>query len=310
MSSRSRKLALPILAITIMLSSVPSFAADTVSEAQWLINLVSQNDGKAFCLPENATLNDVSYANVKFSKEHPELHDHLTDRQVIQGIAESYPCAAVTNTPTPNLNTKNVEVAPKGEFSSIDTKPTMAIMQRLSSTTGHENDDLVNQIVKNPGNYMPPIFFALANLFYRQGDIDNAIFWFNAARLRGSFDADICTDVTARSAISGLVQQIPTDLRKKQFDDIPKLKNITARVLKWDEITPYNYDHRWISLHGMNAINSGLGNAASTAPLTVPRENWAALAQKNRDQYRASLDSAIDMVQKQRANTNPLPTGS
>jgi hypothetical protein len=161
---------------------------------------------------------------------------------------------------------------------------------------------------------MPPALFSLANLFYKQGDIDKAIFWFNAARLRGNFDADLCTDISARSAIPAMVQQIPIDLRKKQFDDIPKLKSIIDRVLKWDEETPYNYDHRWISLHGMNAINNSLGNGAQTGSLTVPRENWDALAKKNREQYRASLSDAIDTIQKQRINASssqtPRPNGT
>ncbi len=286
----------------------PSFAADANSEAQWFVNLVKTNNGKTFCAPQTATFNELATALSKFSNAHPEFRDQLTDVQTIQGLAESYPCTvvatpALANTPlseTAESGVKNIAVAPTGEFASIDTKPTIAILQKLHATLAHENDALINQMVNNPGDFMPPALFGLADLLYRRGDIGDAIFWFNAARLRGSFDAALCTDISARSAIPALVQQIPRDLIKKQFDDIPQLKNIIDRVIKWDKATPYNYDHRWISLHGINAINNGLGSADQNSPLTVPRERWYDLAKQNRDQYSKSFYEAIDAVQKQR----------
>ncbi len=283
-----------------------SLAADADSEVQWFVNLVKTYNGKAFCPPPSATFNDLASALSKFSKAHPELHGQLTDQQAIQGIAESYPCTvqatpSLANTERSQIGAKKLEITPTGEYTSIDIKPTIAIMQKLRSTSAHGNDNLVGEITKNSGNYMPPVLFALADLFYRRGDFDNAIYWFNAARVRGNFDATLCTDISARSAISALVQQMPRELIKTQFADIPRLKDTIDRVLKWDETTPYNYDHRWISLHGMNAINNGLGNPGPSGPLTVPRDSWDALAKTNRDQYRKSLDEAIDMVQKQRA---------
>jgi tetratricopeptide (TPR) repeat protein len=304
-------------AVLLCVLGMPSFAADANSEAQWFVNLVKTNSGKTFCAPQTTTLVELATALSKFSKAHPEFRDQLTDIQAIQGLAESYPCTVVAtpglaNAPLSEISksgVKNIEVVPTGQFASIDTKPTIAIMQKLRSTAGHENDALVDQIIKSPGNYMPPTLFALAELLYRQGDIDNAIFWFNAARLRGFFDASLCTDISARSAIPALVQQMPKELIKTQFDDIQKLKITIDRVLKWDEATPYNYDHRWISLHGMKAINSGLGNADQNGPLTAPSERWHDLAKQNRDQYRKSFDEAIDTIQKHRANTSPSQTG-
>lgn len=272
---------------------IEALAADGATEAQWFANLVKANYGKTFCAPPTTTFKELAAVVSRFSAVHPELNGQVTDKQTIQALADSYPCHG-----------KNIEVAPTGEYATIDTKSTVAIMQKLHNTVAHENDDLVSQIEHNSGNYMPPSLFALAALLYRQGDIDNAIFWFNAARLRGSFDAVLTTDISARSAIQALVQQIPEELIKKQFDDIPKLNNIIDRVLKWDKATAYNYDHRWISLHGMNAINSGLENAVPAGSLTVPRDTWDALAKQNRDQYRKSFDDAVIMLQKQRAAGN------
>lgn len=280
-------------------------AGDGASEGRWFINLVVENQGKTFCAPKETTFKEYANVLVELSKTHPELHGQVTNAQAIHALGERYPCSANStsapaNTQLPQAGVKNVEVAPKGEFASIDTKPTIAIMQKLHATSGNENDDLIASIEKNSGNYMPPVLFALADLLYRQGNTDDAIFWFNAARLRGNIDAAICKDVSARSAIPALVQQIPRDLIKRQFDDLPKLKSLVTRVIDWDVSTPYSYDRLWINLHGMQAINSGLSNSTSTDQFSEPADKWAPIANETREQYRKSLDEAIEFVRKDR----------
>jgi hypothetical protein len=52
----------------------------------------------------------------------------------------------------------------------------------------------------------PPVLFFLAEWYYKRGQIDEAIFWLNAAGLRGLFDAAICTDRSAGSAMTELDQ--------------------------------------------------------------------------------------------------------
>jgi hypothetical protein len=194
-------------------------------------------------------------------------------------------------------------VVPRGEYATIDTKPMLAVMEKLKSTTGHENDTLIQDIEKNSGNYAPPVFYSLATVLYNQGDKDDAIFWFNAGRLRADFDAMRCTDVSARDAVRVLTMGIPVELRKSQFDDIPKLTVIANKVIQWDATTPHNYEYRWINLHGLDAMQSGLGGPATGKPLSVPQETWDALSQQNRDQYRKSLDTAVAMIAKHKAAT-------
>ena len=189
-----------------------------------------------------------------------------------------------------------------GEYASIDTKPIAAVMIRLQKTVGHENDGLIVEIEHAPGNYAPPIFFALSRTLFKQGDLDDAMFWFNAARLRAEFDAARCADPTARSAVSAMVSTMPVELRRAQFNDLMKLKDTIHKVVEWDRSTPYNYEYRWINLSGLNAISSGMGDAAAdNKPLSLPKEQWPALAEKNRQDYLASLDAAIDQVTKARA---------
>jgi WD40 repeat protein len=196
----------------------------------------------------------------------------------------------------------NVTIVPKGEYAAIDTKPIEATMLKLRNTVGHENDDLIHDIEQHSDKYAPPVFFVLADLLYRQGNLPDAIFWFNAGRLRAEFDAARCADVSARDAVSVLVMETPVDLRKAQFNNVDQLRSIIQKVIQWDATTPYNYDYRWINLHGMNAMESGLGQTvASSQPLSLPESTWTGLAKKNREDYAKGLEEAVAQVEKKKA---------
>ena len=187
---------------------------------------------------------------------------------------------------------KTVVVPPTGEYGTIDTTQTIALMRTLGATSGHENDALVDGIKARADTHPPPVFFALAQLLYQRGDLDDSIFWFNAGRLRASYDAMRCADISARSAVPALVMQIPVELRKAQFGDPDKLRTIITKVIAWDEATPHNYDHRWINLHGLQAFGGG------TAPLSVPQDKWDGLARQVREDYRKGLEEAIALSNK------------
>jgi len=47
----------------------------------------------------------------------------------------------------------------------------------------------MTDVEQNSGNYVLPVLMALAIVHYRQGKTEDAIFWFNAGRLRAQFDA-------------------------------------------------------------------------------------------------------------------------
>lgn len=307
---RNKYLSRLLAGLTLCMLGCSAMAEVNNSDLSWFMNLINANSGKTFCAPANAKIGELANAMTQYSKSHPEWHDKLTDQQAVQALSASYPCKVQLNAQTANtelskLGAKSIEAIPSGEFASIDTKPSIAIMQKLNATAAYENDALVGQIVHDSGNFIPPVFIALANLYYRQGNFDNAIFWFNAGRLRTTLDALLCTDPSAASAVAALVAQVPKDLIKKQFEDMPKFKSIVENVLKWDASTAYSYDHRWISLHGMRAVMSGVSTDAQSGPLTIPRERWDEVAKQNRDAYRKSLDKAIETVQKARAESAP-----
>jgi hypothetical protein len=154
---------------------------------------------------------------------------------------------------------------------------------------GPEKAYLASRVANEPNAYMPPVLFALAQWYYKQGKIDDALFWLNAAGLRGLFDAKICTDISAQSAIAELSHQISPDLYRAQWQDPTRIKAIVDRVIEWDRNTPSNYDHRWISLHGLRALNSGLGMTGTPGPLTLPQTQWSDIAEKNREKFHADM---------------------
>jgi hypothetical protein len=290
-----------------LVSSSTAIASPASDEAAWFVNFLKTNNGRAFCLPPTMTFQDAANLLSTYSHAHPELHDQINDPQAIQAFVDTYPCVAArpapqTSAASPAGRQIQIQVRPQGEYAAIDTKLAIQTIRRLQGTAGNESDEAIADVESKSGNYAPPVLFVLAGLLYKQGKSDDAIFWFNAARLRANFDAARCADESARSAVPALVGQIPIQLRRLQFDDLAKLKDIIHRVVQWDESTPYNYDYRWINLHGLDAIGSGLGNAdATNKPLSLPRGEWDALAQKTRADYLGSLDAAIAAYDKQKA---------
>jgi hypothetical protein len=187
------------------------------------------------------------------------------------------------------LGGRKLLITAGGEYGTIDTKADIAIIQQLRTGVPTEDADLATQVTRASGHYSPPVLFALAEWYFKRGQIDDALFWLNAAGLRGLFDAKICTDTSVQSAIAELSQMMPPDLFRQQWKDPARIRSIVDRVIDWDAKTPADYDHRWISLHGLKAVNSGLGMSNAPGPLTLPQSQWHDIGEKNRESYRADM---------------------
>ncbi|MEV8645964.1 hypothetical protein, partial [Mesorhizobium ciceri] len=74
----------------------------------------------------------------------------------------------------------------------------------------------------------------------------------------------------------------------------PRLQAIAQNLVKWDEATPYLYDHRWISHHWAKSDVSGLTPGKSDGrPLTLPNDQWHAIAVTNRADFMKAVDQAV-----------------
>ena len=264
-------------------------AAAVPSETQQFLALVTAYRGKAFCAPSTATIGDAVKVVSQAVKSHPEWQGRYSDQQALLALADAYPCTVSLDTPISQLGGRRLLTTAGGEYATIDTKADIAIIQRLRTGAATESADLAAQVTRASGHYSPPVLFALAEWYYRSGRIDDALLWLNAAAIRGLFDAKICTDSSAQSAITELSQKLPQDLYRQQWQDPARIKGIVDRVVEWDAKTPADYDHRWISLHGLKAINSGLGLSVASGPLTLPQAQWQDIGEKNRQGYRADM---------------------
>jgi hypothetical protein len=183
---------------------------------------------------------------------------------------------------------------PKGEFAQIDTRLANETIEVLAEGSAEEQQRTIQRIKDQPENFASPVFCVLSNALFQRGEKDDAAFWFYAGQLRARFDANRCADATARQAVSELNRRFGPAINQYAFEDVPKLEALIASVVEWDRRTPHRYDHRWINLHGMAAMMSGLGGKSGASPgLSAPDEEWEKIAEKTRTDYLNGFRRAI-----------------
>jgi hypothetical protein len=190
---------------------------------------------------------------------------------------------------------------PAGPYAEIDTKQTREAMQLLATGTLSERGDAISRISAHSEQYAPPVFYAMSEALFQSGNRDEAAFWFYAGQLRARFDANRCADVSARQAVAVLNERYGPAINQYALQDLPKLEAVVKKVVAWDRQTPHNYDQRWINLHGMNAVLSGLAPGSASAlgaPLSLPAEKWDAIAEQTRADYLEGFQKALAMAKR------------
>jgi hypothetical protein len=189
-----------------------------------------------------------------------------------------------------------VTVAPTGEYANIDVRLAQDTLKTLSSGSALEKENAVGAVLAHPENFAPPVFYAVSGVLFDLGKKDEATFWFYAGQLRARFDANRCLDVSARQAVGVLNQTYGMPINQYAIRDMAKFEALIPRVIEWDKATPHNYDARWINLHGMAAVISGLSPAgAASAPvaMSTPKDRWDAIAEKTRADYLAGFQTFV-----------------
>ena len=207
-------------------------------------------------------------------------------------------------------------VAPRGEYAGIDVRLANEAIAALAGGDEGERSRAIRAVEAAPQKYAPPVFYVLSSVLFAAGRKDDAAFWFYAGQLRGRFDANRCADVSARQAIAVLNDQFGPPINLYMFKDAARLQALIPKVVEWDRETPHDYDHRWINLHGMTAMIESLdAPAGKPEPLSLPRAQWDAIAEKTRTDYVEGLKQAVAMVKEKRAATAasaaaaPAPAG-
>lgn len=185
-----------------------------------------------------------------------------------------------------------------GEYATINVNRTRGAMDSLSDQAPLEERKVAIDIVTSkPDTFAPPAFYALSHAMFKLGYKDEGSFWFYAGQLRARYDANRCADVSARSAVAALNQQYGQEINEYTFANLPLLQKIVTQLMEFDKMTPHNYDHRWINLHGMNATMAGMGDAkAAKEPLSLPQDQWEKILEKTRSDYLAGFAEALEMA--------------
>ncbi|MDP3430363.1 MAG: hypothetical protein Q8R89_08540 [Desulfomicrobium sp.] len=181
----------------------------------------------------------------------------------------------------------------KGVYAEIDTIKARETIRLLSDNNEKNVSNTILSIKENPENYAPPVLYELSRTLFSLDKKDEAAFWYYAGQLRARFDANRCSDISARQAVAVLNQEYGTPINQYTFQDLNKLESLIHRVVEWDRSTPHNYDHRWINLHGLEATLSAMGEESNNKPLSLPAEQWEAIAENTRKKHLENFEEVL-----------------
>lgn len=155
----------------------------------------------------------------------------------------------------------SIQLKPTGEHAIIDTTLAHQTMQAPTSSSARERQHAV-ALMSAPQRDAPPVFYALSHVMLVENKPKRAMCWFYAGQLRGRFDANRRADESARQAIGVLNNNYGMPINPYTFQHLPTLENTVAEIVACGRHTPYDYDHRWIKLHGMGATIAAMGGQA------------------------------------------------
>ena len=181
--------------------------------------------------------------------------------------------------------TQTIEIETKGVFKEIAIKKQNQAVEKILGKDKKEKKTIIKTVKENPNDFNPPVMYALSHELFEQGDKDEACYWFYLAQLRARYDANLCMDNSAKQAVSVLNNSYGPEINKYAFQDIEKLEKTVIKVVNFVRENEENYDHRWINLHGMWAIQAGLSDKENTRELSKPKEKWEAVKKKTVDDY-------------------------
>lgn len=219
--------------------------------------------------------------------------------RALKGLADTIPELNNAAATTENSTTRQLESSTThqlvGEYLEIDVRKTGEAIEIFQSGSEKQKKRLRTKIEKHPSHYAPALFFHFAKYLFEQGEEDEALFWSFAGQLRTQYDIARCTDKSVEDSVQVLNRNLPQLLRLLPFEDIDNTKEVLETVVNWDSSTDYDYDCRWIALHG---IKSHLPVAAdgSDKPLSISEDRWEEVAEENRTKFYDEYVEALDDI--------------
>lgn len=183
-----------------------------------------------------------------------------------------------------NAQTKEIDVTRHNESVALLNDKNNVIKQQT-----------LDSILKNPNFYNPTVLYAVSRELFIKDKKDEGMYWFYVAQLRARYDSNLCLDETAKQAVSILNNYYGSDINKYAFQDLNKLEEIVVKVVDFVRTNDENYDHRWINLHGMDAVLTNLNEQTEIKEISEPKEKWMTIKNKTIDDY---YNTFIEFVKK------------
>jgi hypothetical protein len=176
-------------------------------------------------------------------------------------------------------------LVPGGTYKTIDVARHKEAFTTLNNGTPQQKEQTAATVLKNPNYYNPAVIYALSRELFRQDKKDEAAYWFYVGQLRARYDANLCKDVSARQGVAVLNNEYGPEINQYAMKDLDKLTVTVKKVIEFVRNNNEDYDHRWISLHGMGAVMSGFGEKEGTGDVIEPESKWPAIKKKTIDDY-------------------------
>lgn len=196
------------------------------------------------------------------------------------------------------VNAQNNEVEPKGVYKEIDVENQNKIIETFNSDDKILKKQTVENIIKTPNNYNPPVLYALSKELFDNGQKDEATFWFYVAQLRARYDANLCLDNSAKQGVTILNNEYGPNINQYAFQNIEFLEKTVKKVVDFVKENDENYDHRWLNLHGMNAVIASMDESSEKKELSKPKEEWAKIKQKTITDYYDGFTKYLKSIKK------------
>lgn len=175
---------------------------------------------------------------------------------------------------------QTTQIKPKGIYKEIDVERHNRAIEILNGSDVGLKGQTVDSILAKPNHFNPPVIYALSKELFQNDRKEDATFWFYVAQLRARYDANLCLDISAKQAVSILNGAYRPDINKYAFEDIDSLEATVNKVVAFVRANDEDYDHRWINLHGMDAIQN-----KKSKEISQPKEKWPSIKTKTVDDY-------------------------
>jgi hypothetical protein len=190
------------------------------------------------------------------------------------------------------------KIEPKGIYKEIVVEKSNKIVEILKGENISSKTQIVDSIIKKPNDYNPTVLYALSKELYDNNKKDEATYWFYLAQLRARYDANLCLDNSAKQAVSILNNEYGPNINKYAFQNINFLEKTVKKVIDFAKNNDENYDHRWLNLHGMDAVLASMDEKAEKKELSKPKKEWKKIKQKTIEDYSNGFTEYLKSLKK------------